>query len=203
MTQAARQTERVWGRSLIGLLALLLSACASNRTATPPSAFPPPVMAQLQMGVMLDIDDAFGSYTHTETLPDRGGSWTLPIGPASVDWLQGLMQARFASIAGGSPGMLRFKPRIDRMEISLPNQTGTSFYEAWIQYRVAVINGAGQTVAEWPIAAYGKSRDSTMLSADVGLGRAMNQAMRDATAALALELQDGARIAAWAAGGGR
>lgn len=189
-------------RTALCVSAMALGACASDRTATPPSEFPTPVMAQLQMTVALDIDDNFRNFIHSETLVERREqSWTLPIGPASVDWVQGLMQARFVSIAGGRTAPLRFKPQIERVEFSLPTQTGTPFYEAWIQYRILVFNAAGQEVANWAVAAYGKARDSTMLSAEVGMGRALNQAMRDATAATALELQDTARLSSWTGAG--
>lgn len=181
---------------------LMLSACAGKYTATPPSKFPPPLMEALQLSVALNMNEAFRTYTHTETMTDvRGATWTMPIGPASVDWMQSLVGARFTSIDGGVDAALRITPKIERVEFSLPSQTGTEFYEAWIQYRVQISNADGQLVADLPLSAYGKSREGLMIGAEKGMGDALNQAMRDATAALALELQDNVKVFGWSRAG--
>ena len=65
-----------------------------------------------------------------------------------------------------------------------------------------ITNAAGQTVADLPLAAYGKSRDGMMVGAETGMGDALNQAMRDATAALALALQDDRKVSDWARSSG-
>lgn len=178
------------------LIALLLSACGGERLVETPSAFPRPVTEQLSVNVSLDIDDAFRTYTHRETLPDRGGSWVMPIGEASVDWLTSLLRARFVEI-DARRATLRFRPVIERVEFSLPNQTGTDFYEAWIRYRVTVANGREETVETLQFAAYGKARDSTFRNAEDGMAEALHTAMRDATAAMAFHLNDRAQIAQW------
>ena len=191
------------GVTVVALASLLLTACAGQYQAVPPSAFPPPLMETLPMAVALDIAPAFSTYTHTETMTGtRGATWTLPIGPASVDWVQNLARARFSSIEGGRSAALRIAPTIERVEFSLPSQTGSDFYEAWIKYRVQITNAAGQTVADLPLAAYGKSRDGMMVGAETGMGDALNQAMRDATAALALALQDDRKVSGWARSSG-
>lgn len=181
---------------------LMLGGCASQYTAVPPSAFPPPLMEALQMTVNLEMDEAFRNYTHTETMTDlRAATWTMPIGPASVDWMTSLVGSRFTSIDGGNKAALKITPEIERVEFSLPTQTGTEFYEAWIQYRVRITNVGGKTVADLPLAAYGKSREGLMVGAETGMADALNQAMRDATAALAIELKDNSKVFGWTRSG--
>lgn len=180
------------------LIALLLSACGGERRVETPSAFPRPVIERLVLPVALQIDPAFRDYTHRETLPDRGGSWVMPIGAASVDWLTSFLSARFSEVNQGRAA-LRFTPAIERVEFSLPSQTGTDFFEAWIRYRIVVTNHRGVEVESWQLAAYGKARDSTFRNASDGMGEALHMAMRDATAAMAFHLNDRQKIAQWVA----
>ena len=180
--------------------ALLLAGCGPNRVETP-SRFPAPLMQPIALSAALDADRAFSAYVHDEKLPPPGRAWKLSIGPASVDWMKNLLAASFASVptAAGSADLV-FRPAIEDVQFSTPQQSKTEFYEAWIKYRVTVVNRGGQTVATWPIQAYGKRRDRSLASAEAGMGEALNKAMRDGAAALALELRDPRRVQALAQG---
>lgn len=188
----------------LALLTLLLSGCARDRHVTLSSAFPPPVMQQMKLAAGLRLSSEFRGYSHTETLADGRGRWTVPIGAASVDWISGLMRATFTEVEiaerASTQVRLVMVPSIEDVQFSLPAQSGTDFYEAWIRYRVQLLGPQGQALADWPIAAYGKARDSAVTSATAGLGIAFNNAMRDATAALALQIHDPRRMAALLAG---
>lgn len=191
-------SPRFWHRRPLGpvLLAMLLTGCASERLVQPPSAFPPPLVQALPLTVALKLDPAFRSYRHVESA--RGTEWTLAIGASSVEWLGSLLRGRFIEVTdarGASEVRLVFRPTIEEVQFSLPDQSGTEFYEAWIRYRVRVESPDGQERANWSLPAYGKSREALTQGADTGLGLALQQAMRDATAALAHELNDPQRIA--------
>ena len=73
------------------------------------------------------------------------------------------------------------EPSIDAFEFSVPNQTRTDSFAVWIRYRIKVWNSAGDQIANWPIAAYGKSQ-TTALGGSNALQRAAILAMRDAAA---------------------
>lgn len=184
---------------LIPCLAVLalLCGCGPNKVE-PPSRFPKPVMQPMALTAVLDADSAFSRYVHEEKLPPPGKAWKLSIGPASVDWMKNLLAASFAGFRTevGSGADLVFRPSIDSVQFSTPAQSRTEFYEAWIKYRVAVLDRNGRRLAEWPIAAYGKRRDKSLASAEAGMGEALNKAMRDGAAGLALELRDPRRLAA-------
>lgn len=183
---------------LLGLLGLLVAGgCATERLVQAPSAFPAPLVQTKRLPVALELDSAFRDHRHVES--SRGTEWTLAIGAASVDWLGSLLRSSFTEVADNrrAEGVrLVFVPTIEEVQFSLPEQSGTEFYEAWIKYRVRVQLPDGRDVADWPIPAYGKARDEMTLGADKGLGLALNQAMRDATAALAIEINDPKRVAA-------
>lgn len=175
----------------------LMAGCGPNKVETP-SRFPKPVMQQMALTAALDADSAFSRYVHEEKLPPPGKAWRLSIGPASVDWMKNLLAASFTGFkADGTAGAdVVFRPVIESVQFSTPTQSRTEFYEAWIKYKVDVLDRSGKVVANWPIAAYGKRRDKSLASAEEGMGEALNKAMRDGAAGLALELRDPKRFGA-------
>jgi hypothetical protein len=175
---------------------LTLAGCGPNRVETP-SRFPAPLMQPLRLSAALDADRAFSTHVHDEKLPPPGRAWRLSVGPASVDWMKTLLAASFTSFSNErSSADLVFRPAIEDVQFSTPQQSKTEFYEAWIKYRVEVLDRGGRTVANWPITAYGKRRDRSLASAEAGMGEALNKAMRDGAAALALELRDPLKVQA-------
>lgn len=180
--------------STLAVLALL-TGCGPNRVETP-SRFPKPVMQPIALSAALQVDAAFSSYVHEEKLPPPGKAWKLSIGPASVDWMKNLLAAAFTDFKGNATAGadLVFRPVIDSVQFSTPAQSRTEFFEAWIKYKVAVLDRNGKPLAEWPIAAYGKRRDKSLASSEDGMGEALNKAMRDGAAGLALELRDPQRL---------
>lgn len=190
--------NRISTRTALLLIALaLLAGCGPNKVE-PPSRFPKPVMQQMALTAALDADAAFSRYVHEEKLPPPGGAWKLSIGPASVDWMKNLLAAAFSSLkTDRSAGAdVVFRPTIESVQFSTPAQSRTDFYEAWIKYKIDVLDRSGRVVGHWPIAAYGKHRDKSLASAEVGMGEALNKAMRDGAAGLALELHDAKRFGA-------
>lgn len=183
--------------ALVLAVLALLAGCGPNKVE-PPSRFPKPVMQQMALTAALDADSAFKSYVHDEKLPPPGKAWRLSIGPASVDWMKNLLAASFTGFkADGTAGAdVVFRPAIESVQFSTPTQSRTEFYEAWIKYKVEVLDRNGRSIASWPIAAYGKRRDKSLASAEEGMGEALNKAMRDGAAGLALELRDPKRFGA-------
>jgi hypothetical protein len=53
------------------------------------------------------------------------------------------------------------EPTIDAFEFSVPSQSQTDEFAVWIRYRIKIFDREGVQVANWPIAAYGKSQSST------------------------------------------
>jgi hypothetical protein len=189
---APRITAGILAFSLLALA----SACSRERLVQPPSAFPPPLVLSKRLPVALEMDAAFRDYRHQASA--GGTQWTLAIGPSSVDWVGSLLRSSFTEVAERRDAQgvrLVFLPAIEDVQFSLPEQSGSEFYEAWIQYRIRVEQPDGRQVADWAIPAYGKARDAVTLGADTGLGLALNKAMRDATAALVQHINDPQRVA--------
>jgi len=69
----------------------------------------------------------------------------------------------------------------------VPQQSQTDAFAVWIRYRLRIFDSAGTQVANWPIAAYGKSQASTF-GRDQALRYAAVLAMRDAAALIILQM---------------
>lgn len=183
-------------RGAIGLFALMLVACASTHSIVPPSHFPTPAVQPVAMSAGIYADSQFASYKHKEKLP-TGDQWEVSLGPSSL--------AMFRAVLGGSfkqlktlesepsgkrlPVDVAFTPSIEEFQFATGQAAGAEFIEAWIKYNVHVAGIDGRELATWPIAAYGRHRSAMFGGTEIGLGLAIQEAMRDAGAALALKLR--------------
>lgn len=79
------------------------------------------------------------------------------------------------------------EPSIDAFEFSVPSQSQKDEFAVWIRYRLKIFDRDGVQIANWPIAAYGKSQASTF-GGDDALRRAAVLAMRDAAALIILQM---------------
>ena len=69
----------------------------------------------------------------------------------------------------------------------MPNQSQTDEFAVWIRYRIKIFDNEGVQIANWPIAAYGKSQTTTF-GGDNALRRAAVLAMRDAAALIIMQM---------------
>lgn len=167
-----------------------LSACGVKQVVVKDS-FPTPVYAQHPQHVGLYLDDAFGSYTHTQKLPS-GGDWNIDLGTANVALFQQILAGMFAQVtsvqgvAGNSGLDAVIKPEIEQYQFNTPEQNQTDYFEAWFKYRITLYDPQGKKLADWPLTAYGRS-EAQFMNAEDSLRLATRIAMRDAATAMVLE----------------
>ena len=68
-------------------------------------------------------------------------------------------------------------PSVQEVQITLPQQTRSDYYEVWIRYQLQLWDRSGQLVHSWPLAAYGKANKNNYPT----LSRASAAALHDAT----------------------
>lgn len=176
---------------------LALTACAQTYTIVPPSTFPKPAVQPVAMSAGLYADPGFKDYKHSEKLP-TGSTWNVSLGPSSLAMFRTVLVGSFTRLqildtepASGKPLPvdLAFTPAIEEFQFATGTAAGAEFIEAWIKYKVGVHGVDGRELANWPIAAYGRHRSAAFGGTEIGLGLAIQEAMRDAGAALALKLR--------------
>ena len=157
-------------------------------------SIPAPLVDQLPMSVAVRYPEAFDAFVHEEQVIGKE-KWTIDLGRSNrllFTQLFGSMFTDFVIIEDDAdpktlPIDALIEPSIDAFEFSVPNQSQTEEFAVWIRYRIKIFDSEGVQVANWPIAAYGKSQTSTF-GGDAALRRAAVLAMRDAAALIILQM---------------
>jgi hypothetical protein len=177
----------------IWLLLAALQGCGSQVAMLDPR-IPDPLIAKLPMTVAVRYPDAFENFVHEEQVIGKE-KWKIQLGQSNILLFTKLFGAMFTDLRvlkkDADPRDTRFdaliEPSIDAFEFSVPEQSQTDAFAVWIRYRIKIFDDEGNQIANWPIAAYGKSQTSTF-GGDEALRRAAVLAMRDAAALVILQM---------------
>lgn len=155
---------------------------------------PDPLIAPMPLNVGVRYPDSFDSFVHEERVIGKE-KWRIDLGESNKLLFDKLFGSMFSNVTEvtleADAASLNFdaviEPSIDAFEFSVPEQSQTDAFAVWIRYRIKIFDDAGNQVANWPIAAYGKSQSSTF-GGDDALRRAAVLAMRDAAALIILQM---------------
>lgn len=185
----------IWPRFLIAAaFAAALSGCGGSKVMLQNPSIPKPLIDQLQLSVAARYPTAFDNFVHEEQVIGKE-KWTIDLGRSNrllFTQLFGSMFSEFQVIddkddARDLPIDALIEPSIDAFEFSVPSQSQKDEFAVWIRYRIKIFDHEGVQVANWPIAAYGKSQ-ATTFGGDEALRRAAVLAMRDAAALIILQM---------------
>jgi hypothetical protein len=185
------------------MLGLALVGC-STQVAVKDPTIPDPLIAPLPISVGARYPEAFDNFVHEEQVIGKD-KWLIDLGASNkllFDKLFGSMFDSYRVIgAEDDPDDFGFdafiEPSIDAFEFSVPEQSQTDAFAVWIRYRIKVFDSQGTQIANWPIAAYGKSMTTTF-GGDEALRRAAVLAMRDAAALIILQMDKSTGISSLA-----
>ncbi len=171
-----------------------LCGCAGSQVSLHDPTIPTPLIDQLPMSVAVRYPAAFDNFVHEEQVIGKE-KWSINLGSSNrllFTQLFGSMFTEFMIIEENSdaselPIDALIEPSIDAFEFSVPKQSQTEEFAVWIRYRIRIFDSEGVQVANWPIAAYGKSQTSTF-GGDAALRRAAVLAMRDAAALIIMQM---------------
>lgn len=177
------------------LAAALVAGCGSNVVLDPPT-IPKPLIEKIPLSVALRMPDNFEHFVHEEKVLGRE-EWSIDLGRSNAVFFTQLFGYMFEDVIviddAVDPATLDFdaliEPEIDAFEFAVPNQTKTDAFAVWVRYRIRIFDPDGNLVADWPVAAYGKSLTTAMGGSDA-LQRAAVLAMRDAAALMILKIND-------------
>ncbi len=155
---------------------------------------PKPLIAQLPMKVAVRYPESFDHFEHEETVIGKD-VWKINLGQSNRLLFDRILPSMFSEVieidATQDPSLLGvdalIEPSIDAFEFSVPAQSQTDAFAVWIRYRIKIFDDVGTQIANWPIAAYGKSQTSAFGGEDA-LRRAAVLAMRDAAALIILQM---------------
>ena len=170
------------------------SGCGGSKVMMHDPTIPVPLIDQMPITVVARFPEEFDNFVHEEQVIGKE-KWTIDLGQANkllFTQLFGSMFSDFSIIAHdvdarNMPIDALIEPSIDAFEFSVPNQSQTDEFAVWIRYRIKIFDNEGVQIANWPIAAYGKSQTTTF-GGDNALRRAAVLAMRDAAALIIMQM---------------
>ena len=162
--------------------------------------------------------DALVNYVHEEDLEDYG-AYRIDIGASQAPVFARVFNAMFENLVpvepadkdqngfvgtdGSSPvvdGIIA--PSIEEVQFSIPDQTGSDFYEVWIRYKLTLFDGGGNNVGELPLIGYGKANERNfgqLGQQTPALHEATTWALRGAAAELSIRFRDNVQVRDWLA----
>lgn len=201
--EARRGRTRIYRILCLGTLALAVG-CSQSVKIKVDTQVPVPTVSRIPLNLGVYYDPALRSYAYTENTEDRP-DWKIESGESQVALFDRILPSMFQAVtpATGTTGVAGvagvIAPRVAEMQFALPAETKTELYEAWIKYQLQLYDSDGQLVAEWPVTGYGKAETAMLKSKDDGLSTAINLAMRDAGAKLALGFEQVQDVRRWLA----
>jgi len=180
--------------SITTLVAISIAGCGGAAVTMHDPSIPEPLIDQLPLVVAARYPVAFDNFVHEEKVLGKE-KWSIDLGRSNrmlFTQLFGSMFTEFSVVEKDTnPKDLTFdaliEPSIDAFEFSVPSQSQTDDFAVWIRYRIKIFDKDGVQIANWPIAAYGKSQKTTF-GTDEALQRAAVLAMRDAAALIILQM---------------
>ena len=182
ITKLAASLRHLLALSL-ALAGLLLSACATQVEVD--GNFPPALTQQLPLRTTVVFEPDFSTYRFQST---EGPEVSIAVGQIQQELFTGLADSLFqysstaTSMPTQSEADLILLPRVEDVQISMPNESQLKVFEVWIKYNLQVYNSAGEPLADWIMTAYGKTPTRFLTSNTDALHQAAMVAMRDAGA---------------------
>ena len=171
-----------------------IAGCGGAKVTLHNPTIPEPLIDQMPLTVAARYPDVFDNFVHEEQVIGKE-KWSIDLGRSNRILFTQLFGSMFSDFSvvpdDADPKDLTFdaliEPSIDAFEFSVPSQSQTNDFAVWIRYRIKIFDKDGVQIANWPIAAYGKSQ-STTFGSDEALRRAAVLAMRDAAALIILQM---------------
>jgi len=184
----------------VTILFATMGGCGGAKVTLHDPTIPEPLIDQLPISVVARFPEEFDNFVHEEQVIGKE-RWTIDLGQSNkllFTQLFGSMFSEFSVIANdvdarNMPIDALIEPSIDAFEFSVPNQSQTDEFAVWIRYRIKIFDSEGVQIANWPIAAYGKSQTTTF-GGDNALRRAAVLAMRDAAALIIMQMDQATGI---------
>ena len=170
--------------SIVTVLGLLVSACASNVTVV--SNVPQPLVEQLPLVVKLELSPEFSNYIYTEE-NNRRSIKSMELGAAQSDAFRKIFSAAMLADTTRPPDLL-VQPSLIKVQYSSPRETSLNVYEVFLRYRVKINDRDGNNLADWVIKGYGKTPTVKLRTPSAAFELAAQVALRDVGAQILVGL---------------
>ncbi len=182
-------------RPALAVVVLMLAGC--GKSVVLQEEIPTPLVGSLPLSVGVHYNEELQSFSFLDTTID-GATWSIDLGSSNVRLFDQIFNALFNRTVrletlddrpAGAELDAIISPVIEEYAFLAPSESGSQFWAVSIRYRMELYDGNGAELANWEVVAYGKSRSRAMRG-DESLSEATSYALRDAAAALAVEIPE-------------
>ena len=187
-----------------------MSGCASGANVYVSSSVPKPLIDSLPATVGIHFSDDLKEFVFEEKIANHG-IFRIELGESQEQLFERIFGAMFNEVTkvdspDATPSGVDaiIVPRINEVQIAIPQQTRGDFYEVWISYSIKLNKLDGTTIHDWRIAAYGKANSKNYKNPldrpNVALADATDNAIRDAAAIISFYFAQERPVRNWISG---
>jgi len=190
---------------VLAVALVALTAGCSGAQVSLKNQFPTPLLEPVSMNAGIVLNEKLLSYNHNEEI-QGAGKFNIHIGSAQRNMFSRLGEGLFneymvlVQLASNElvDGILL--PEIMQMQMALPRQTRSEYFEVWMRYRFHFYDNQANLLGSWDLPAYGKANQNDYRGDEAALKAAALSACRDAMAFFSLNFLSESVAARWAAG---
>lgn len=180
---------------------LLLTGCSTHVVVT--GEHPPVLVQPLDYNVGLVLNSSFTDYSFTREKDDQ--KIIITLGDSQTQLFSQIFEGIFTSTQRlqGKPQIttnpmdLVVIPRVEKLQVSMPDETSLNVFEVWIQYKLEIFDTNSALITEWSVSSYGRTQTRFLKSTESALHQATNSALRDAGAQIVIGFNRIPKIRDW------
>lgn len=191
--------------SCVALVALV--GCGASAKFRLSFDVPKPVITPLPLKMATYFPPQLQTYVYEEEI-DNYGDFRIDMSDAHTT----LFATVFDSLFNQYTEVKNFKdvpndfhgiiaPAVEEVQITLPQQTRSDYYEVWIRYQLQLWDTSGRLIHTWSLPAYGKANKKNYRTlskiAEEALHDATEFALRDAAASMSFYFAKEPQVQAW------
>ena len=189
------------------LVAALLTSCGSSAKFRLEFSVPKPVITPLPLRIATYYPPQIRTHIYEEKIENHGNFRIDMTGAHEIlfstvfDSLfeQYIEVQNFQEVPKNMHGII--SPSVQEVQITLPQQTRSDYYEVWIRYQLQLWDSSGELVHSWPLAAYGKANRNNYPTLSRASAAALHDAaefaLRDAAASMSFYFAKERPVQAW------
>lgn len=194
------------------LICLTLAGCSTQVTVE--TFVPDPLVENTGIPIVLELEENFVNYTYEEQKEDRL-DLQIQLGAASAQMAETIFSAvgnlsvarvdspeSYSEDQSRTPisaNAIRVTPSFLSLQYAIPAENASNVYEVWLKYRFLLSDSSDSVLADWQLNGYGKIADSQFEGHESPIQDALDVALRDVGAQLAIGFTNQPSVEAWIA----
>ena len=192
---------------LLVLTLCIQLGCQSGANVRITTTVPVPLVESYPLTIGVYLPPELKDYEYNEKITNHG-EFHVNLGDSQTQLFERIFKAMFADVRlleapeklpKGLDGVLI--PKVNEVQIAIPQQTRSDFYEVWINYAIDLQDPNGNHIYSWSFAAYGKANrrnyNNPMDRTDAALEHAADSALRDVAAIILFSFAKQQPIKEW------